>query len=394
MLHTCTLSDVATSLTSLQSSLKNWDKTVFGSVKNQLKKLREDLETERSSTLYRGPTDRERSLMRQLSELVAREEEMCRQRSRIDWLKSGDRNTEFFQAKMKSRAQTNRIKGLRRADGIWVNEQEDMEGLAMEFYQGLFTSQDALDPNLVCRYVPSRVTDQMNVSLDELFTAEEVERGLFKMKPNKTHGVDGFSAGFFQTHWALVKHKVTEAVLGVLNGGAMPTDVNRTLLVLIPKVSNPQELGQFRPISLCNVLYKTCSKAMANRLHWILDEIVSQEQSAFVPGRLITDNVLIAYECIHYLKNRKGKQGSCALKVDMAKAFDRVEWAYLDAVMLALGFSENWRPLVMKCVTSLSFSVRVNGFYSQVFYPTRGIRQGDPISPYLFLLCAEGLTVC
>jgi hypothetical protein len=122
-----------------------------------------------------------------------------------------------------------------------------------------------------------------------------------------------------------LKASITTAVLGFLNGGDLPEDINKTLLVLIPKVANPQELSQYRPISLCNVLYKICSKAMANRLRKILDEIISEEQSAFVPGRLITDNVLVAYECIHYLRNKKGKSGACAIKLYMAKAYDRVE---------------------------------------------------------------------
>lgn len=230
---------------------------------------------------------------------------------------------------------------------------------------------------------------------DELlkpFSASEVEAALFQMKPNKAPGADGFNAGFFQTHWNLVKPCILSAVLGFLNGGDLPEEVNKTLLVLIPKVNNPQELSQYRPISLCNVLYKLCSKTLANRLRVILDDIISEEQSAFVPGRLITDNVLIAYECIHYLRNKRGKTGDCAIKLDMAKAYDRVEWGYLEAIMQALGFPDRWCNLIMKCVSSVSFSVRVNGLFSDSFIPTRGIRQGDPISPYLFLLCSEGLS--
>ena len=109
----------------------------------------------------------------------------------------------------------------------------------------------------------------------------------------------------------------------------MPDGVNKTTICLIPKVKGPQEMKQFRPISLCNVIYKICSKVLANWIRPFLDDIVSKEQSAFVPGRLIMDNVLIAYECTHYLTRKKGKAGACAIKLDMTKAYDHVEWAYL-----------------------------------------------------------------
>ena len=151
-------------------------------------------------------------------------------------------------------------------------------------------------------------------------------------------------------------------------------------------------MKNFRPISLYNVIYKLCSKVLANRLRGFLDEIVSEEQSAFVPRRLITDNVLIAYECTHYLKRKKGKMGACAVKLEMAKAYDRVEWEYLKRIMLTLGFCDTFVSLIMRCVTSVSLSVRVNCVLIDSFRPSRGIRQGDPISPYLFLLCAEGLS--
>ncbi|KAK1606371.1 hypothetical protein QYE76_030044 [Lolium multiflorum] len=233
----------------------------------------------------------------------------------------------------------------------------------------------------------------MNEQLDRPFSNEEVKAALFEMYPTKAPGPDGFLAHFFQRNWEVCGEEVTRAVLRVLRGQDIPECINKTFIVLIPKVASPKELGQFRPISLCNVIYKIASKVVANRLKVVLPEIISEEQSAFVPGRLIMDNIITAYECLHFMKRNKAKKHRfCALKLDMRKAYDRVEWKYLEEIMLRLGFSRRWVTLVMRLVTSVSFSVLFNGVPQEEFRPTRGIRQGDPISPYLFLLAAEGLS--
>lgn len=160
-------------------------------------------------------------------------------------------------------------------------------------------------------------------------------------------------------------------MLALLMGREDMTQVNQTFIVLIPKVASSEELGQFRPISLCNVLYKVASKVLANRLKIILPEILAEEQSAFIPERLITDNIISAFECIHVMKNNSMKKHQfCALKLDMRKANNRIEWEYLQVVMLKLGFHSSWIEMTMRLVTRYS-SGRSN-FSLFVFVGSRG----------------------
>ena len=190
-----------------------------------------------------------------------------------------------------------------------------------------------------------------------------------------------------------MSNDVVNAVLDFLNSGNMVPDVNHTNNVLIPKIKSPEKMSDFQPISLCNVIYKIISKVLANRLKQILPQIISPTQSVFVLGQLVTDNVLVAYETLHAMHCRnKGKKGSLALKLDISKAYDRVEWPFLHGVMSKLGFPEKWISRVMECVTTPSFSILINGKPYGNISPSTGLRQGDPLSPYLFLLCAKGFT--
>ncbi|KAL5740040.1 hypothetical protein ACOSQ2_029220 [Xanthoceras sorbifolium] len=229
--------------------------------------------------------------------------------------------------------------------------------------------------------------------LGEAFTRAEVRAAVFDMGPNKAPGPDGFHALFFQKFWNVVGEDVSSVCLKFLNGGCSVEEFNATNVVLIPKVKNPERMTDFRPISLCSVIYKTVSKVMANRLKEILPHIISSEQSAFVPGRLIFDNIMVAFELLHSIKKqKKGKRGYAAIKLDMSKAYDRVEWGFLEIIMEKLGFPEHFRALVMDCVSTSKLFFLVNWKSVGEVTPHRGLRQGCPLSPYLFLLCAEALS--
>jgi hypothetical protein len=334
-----------------------------------------------------------KSLQSEANSLLAQEDLRWKQRSKELWLKCGDKNTKFFYACASQRRRKNFIYKIKDGRGRLWERGEEVENAFVEYFSNLYSSSNCGAAEINLQGLEDRVSNEMNTSLLKEFSKEEVYAALRQMAPMKAPGPDGLSADFFLDNWDIVGEDVSQIVLYDLNSGVMNKGMNFTYIALIPKIKSPEKVSDFRPISLCNVIYKMVSKVLANRLKVWLPKIISPFQSAFIQGRLISDNIIAAYETLYTMHFKMyGKNGYLAIKLNMSKAYDRVEWSFLEKVIRRMGFAERWIHLIMMCVTSASYSVLVNGDPVGLISTSRGLRQGDPISPYLFLLHAESLS--
>lgn len=167
--------------------------------------------------------------------------------------------------------------------------------------------------------------------------------------------------------------------------------INETFLTLIPKIDVVCRMKDFRPISLCNVSYKVITKLLAQKLRLVMSSLVNPCQSSFIPQRQSRDNIIVAQEIFHSMHNKKGKKGWLAIKIDLEKAYDRLNWDFIKETLVDIGFPDSFVQMVWHCISSPKMKVLWNGEALEEFSPSRGIRQGDPMSPYLFVLCIEKL---
>ncbi|KAL0374642.1 UNVERIFIED_CONTAM: putative mitochondrial protein [Sesamum radiatum] len=382
-------------IAAVSARLGTWGRMFGRETRDIILKLEKSLTADLYSVLTEENKCKRARDKAELTKLILQEEVFWKQRSKDLWLKEGDRNSSFFHAKASRRHQINSIRRLRKDNGEWTVSTVEVQQCILRYFHQVFSSNrpSSDDIRRGTEHLPVVVDPGMAEDLQRPFTEIEVTKALFSMSPLKSPGPDCMPPLFYQKFWHVVKPDVVSCVLAFLNHRILPVGFNATNILLIPKCKQPQSLNQYRPISLCNVVYKIASKSIANRLKPWLDHIIFPSQSAFVPGRLITDNVLLAFETNHFLHTHsKGGKHYMNLKLDISKAYDKVEWPFLRNVLGKLGFPCAFIDLIMLCVSSVSYSFVLSGIQFGSISPQRGLRQGDPLSPYLFLLCTESLS--
>jgi hypothetical protein len=262
----------------------------------------------------------------------------------------------------------------------------------VDHFSTLFSSLNPIIVDSLSDLVSPFITTDDTLALCSVPEEAEIFLAISELGLNKSPGPDGMIGLFYKTYWQIVKSSVVPSVQSFFWGGFMLKEFNHTNIALIPKLENPSRVNYFHPISLTNFNYKIISKILSNRFKPLLHKIVSPMQSAFLKGRSIQDNSIMAHELFHTMKYKRGRGGLMALKLDMEKAFDSLEWSFLLKILDLLGFHPTWINWIGQCITTSSFSILLDGSPYGNFKPSRGIRQGDPLSHFLFILGLEILS--
>eukprot|EP00253_Pinus_taeda_P034625 PITA_34625 len=381
----------------LKKATKSWAKERQKTQNEQMIKISEELKLLESMGLdgYSSQSSKDRiiSLEKAQNQLLLAKEKEWRLKSRAIWLKAGDENTRFFHNFAKGRKSVNTIWSLKDEDGREVKSFPDLSSLGQRHFQRIFSDPGGTTIAEIIRTAqcfPRFIEEDMNDDLNVPVSKDEVEAAMKSMGKDKSPGPDGWSVELFLHFFDLIGSDLVDVVEESRMRGEIYKPFNATFIALIPKKDIPESFEDFRPISLCNCIYKIIAKVIASRLAPILSRNISMEQFGFLEGRQIHEAIGVAQEVLHSVKHKRKK--GVILKIDFSKAYDRINWLYLRLLLTHLGFNHSFMRWIMGCITNVSFAVLINGAASPFFKSQRGLRQGCPLSPLLFLLVAEGLS--
>jgi hypothetical protein len=297
------------------NKVHNWGKAKHGNIPSEIKTTQKRLQILKSDIPNKATITQIHNLEDKLDGLLQKEEQWWYQRAKINWLQHGDKNSKFFHFKATQRQRKNKINFITDPLGNNQTQNKNIQEVFQNYFSDLFSSSNPTNMQETMQVVANRVHPQMHDYLSQEFTSAEVSYATHQLKSNAAPGPDGLNANFYQSYWDTIGGDIIQTALNILNNGGNPEIFNNTHICLIPKNKNPTTPADFRPIALCNVILKIITKTIANRIKSILPKVISPQQSAFLPGRLITDNTLLAYETFHHLKhNRNKKKRVCRYK--------------------------------------------------------------------------------
>ncbi|XP_057811785.1 uncharacterized protein LOC131026023 [Salvia miltiorrhiza] len=392
----CPIYKVMLKLKRLKCALQEWNKTTFGSLDAKLAEAQEELASVQARISRDGYTDasfdEEVTKQAVINTMLTRKNIQLQQQSRIKWLQDGDRNTAFFHKALRQRKSGLVISHLNIAGAV-VYEQSVIERHIVEhfttlFSQGVTSSVDLVD---IEANIDLQVNDDHNRGLIEIPSDEEITAAVHDMEASSAPGPDGFSGVFFHRCWDIVKEDTIRVVRCFFLNSYLPNGCNANTLVLIPKVEAVTSVSDLRPIILSNFFFKIISKVMAVRLNRVASDIVSQNQFGFISGRSIHECIMlgsVGFNCM----NRTNRSANMACKIDIKKAFDTMSWDFILKVFRVLGFHERFIQWLSIIFSSPRISILYNGHLSGYFACTRGVRQGDPLSPIIFGIAEDLLS--
>lgn len=269
----------------------------------------------------------------------------------------------------------NRITSISTLQGSHTDNLLEIANTIVSYFKNLLNNYEGSNreaQSRMLKFIPKLVTVEDKKNFNRPIYLEEVRTVVFNMNPDKSPGPDRFQAFFFQKCWDILGEDLWRAIEASRNGGSLLAEINYSFFTLIPKKDFPEHPGDFRPIALCNTIYKIYSKVMANRLKTIMPKLISEEQTGFVPVRSILDGIITIQEVIHLAII--DKQDYMFMKLDIQKAYDMVDWCFLCKVLEAFGFSQQWVNLIFKFISTPKILVLINGMPEGFFDISRGIR--------------------